>query len=152
MSPRSPQQRYDSARPSYTKVNKERFADLEAGTSVLIPSPQDIEGVIEDLAPAETLTLTELRQQLAQRHGTDGACPVMTGMNLRIVADLALEAIDAGHDPAEASGLVAGDEGDSDEGDSEVVPFWKVVEPTSSLASKLPGGPARIRQLRKLGR
>lgn len=147
MSARSPQQRYDSARPSYTKVNEKRFADLEAGTSVLIPSPQDIEGVIEDLAPAETLTLTELRQRLAQRHGADGSCPVMTGMNLRIVADLALEAIDAGHDPAEASGSAVGDEGGS-----EVVPFWKVVEPTSSLASKLPGGPTRIRQLRKLGR
>ncbi len=40
---RSPQQRYDSARPSYTKVNEKRFADLEAGTTVLIPSPQDIE-------------------------------------------------------------------------------------------------------------
>jgi hypothetical protein len=135
---RSPQERYDSARPSYTKVNDKRFADLEAGTTVLIPSPQDIEAVIDDLAPAETLTLTQLRQRLAQRHGADGSCPVMTGMNLRIVADLALEAVDAGHDPAMSS-----------EAGGEVVPFWKVVEPTSSLASKLPGGPDRIRQLRE---
>ncbi len=138
---RSPQERYDSARPSYTKVNEKRFADLEAGTSVLIPSPQDIEQVIDDLDPAETLTLSQLRQRLAQRHGADGSCPVMTGMNLRIVADLGLEAIDAGHDPA-----VSGEFG------GEVVPFWKVVEPTSSLASKLPGGPDRITQLRSLGR
>ncbi len=138
---RSPQERYDSARPSYTKVNEKRFADLEAGTSVLIPSPKDIEEVIDDLAAAESLTLTELRQRLAQQHGADGACPVMTGMNLRIVADLGLEAIDAGHDPA-----LATDAG------GEVIPFWKVVEPSSSLASKLPGGPDRITQLRSLGR
>ena len=137
----SPQERYDSARPSYTKVNEKRFADLEAGTSVLIPSPQDIELVIYELAPAKTLTLTELRQRLAQRHDADGSCPVMTGMNLRIVADLGLEAIDAGHDPA----LTAGAGG-------EVIPFWKVVEPSSSRASKLPGGPDRITQLRSLGR
>ncbi len=137
----SPQERYDSARPSYTKVNEKRFADLEAGTTVLIPSPQDIELVVEELAPAETLTLTELRQRLAEQHDADGSCPVMTGMNLRIVADLGLEAIDAGHDPAVATAS-----------GGEVVPFWKVVEPTSSLASKLPGGPDRIRQLRSLGR
>lgn len=139
--PRSPQERYDTARPSYTKVNEKRFADLEAGTSVLIPSPQDIVLAIDELAPNETLTLTELRQSLAQQHDADGSCPVMTGMNLRIVADLGMEAIDAGHDPA-----LATDSG------GEVIAFWKVVEPTSSLASKLPGGPDRIAQLRALGR
>lgn len=137
----SPQERYDSARPSYTRVNEKRFADLEAGTSILIPSPQDIALVIDELATSETLTLTELRQRLAQRHGADGSCPVMTGMNLRIVADLGLEAIDAGHDPAMST-----------DAGGEVVPFWKVVEPTSSLASKLPGGPDRIVQLRALAR
>lgn len=95
------QERYDSARPSYIRVNDKKFADLPAGTTVLIPSPSDIEHELNGLAADEHITLTELRQRLAERHDADGTCPVMCGMNLRIVAELALEALDAGLPKAE---------------------------------------------------
>lgn len=124
------QERFDTARPSYTKVNDKRFADLPAGTTVLIPSPRDIEEEIAALGDGETVDLTELRQRLAARHEADGACPVMTGMNLRVVAELCMEALDAGI-PAD-----------------DLVPVWSAVEPTSNLAKKLPGGPDRIAALR----
>ncbi len=123
-------ERYDQARPTYTKVNKKRFADLEAGTTVLIPSPADIEAEINHLAADERITFTELRQRLATRHHADGSCPVMTGMNLRVVAELAIEAVDTGIDQA------------------EVAPVWNVIDPDSPLAAKLPGGRARIKTLR----
>jgi DNA-directed RNA polymerase sigma subunit (sigma70/sigma32) len=113
------QERYDQARPSYVKTNEKRFADLEAGTTVLIPSPQDIETVINELAPDEIIDLTELRDRLATMHDADGACPVMTGMHLRIVAEIALDALDAGvpmHD---------------------VTPVWNAIAPKSNLAKKL---------------
>ena len=124
------QQRFDEARPTYTRVNEKRFADLEPGTTVLIPSPPDIAAEIDALAGNELLNLTEFRRRLADRHGSDGACPVMTGMNLRIVAEIAFDALDGGTSP---------------EG---VVPVWKVIEPKTPLASKLSGGPDRIRELR----
>ena len=130
MSPKTSQQKFDCARSTYIRVNDKRFADLEAGTTVLIPSPRDIGALIEELDNGETMTLTELRGRLAERHGADGSCPVMTGMHLRIVADLGIEALDAGT-PAE-----------------EVLPFWEVIEPTSALAKRLPGGPERISRLR----
>ena len=113
------QQRYDSARPSYTKVNDKKFADLEAGTSVLIPSPADIEHEIAEAKPGTTLTLTELRHRLAERHDADGTCPVMCGMNLRIVAEVTFEALDAGV-PAE-----------------QLTPVWNAVDPSSDLGTKL---------------
>ena len=124
------QERYDTATPSYIRVNDKRFADLEAGTTILIPSPADIAAEIESLPTHETIDLGELRRRLAARHGADGACPVMTGMNLRIVAELSLEGLDAGA-PEHA-----------------VVPVWKAVDPKSALAKKLPGGVARITDLR----
>lgn len=124
------QERYDTAKPTYTRVNEKRFADLEAGTSVLIPSPQDIEAVVNDLPTDQTITLTELRNALAERHGADGTCPVMCGMNLRVAAEVNLSALDAGV-PA-----------------SEVVPIWNAIDPGKPLAAKLPGGADRIRQLR----
>ena len=128
------QERYDSARPSYTKVNDQKFADLEAGTTVLIPSPSDIEQAIADGDPNEVLTLTQLRDRLAARHDADGTCPVMCGMNLRVVAECAFEALDAGM-PSR-----------------DLVPVWNVIDPTSKLAGKLPGGRPRIEELRSSSR
>ncbi len=127
--PVSWQERFDSARPTYTRVNEKRFADLEPGTSVLIPSPQDIEREINEVEPGRPIDLSELRNRLAQRHGADGSCPVMTGMNLRIVAELSFEALDRG--------AVT----------DEVTPVWRVVSPSSNLAKKLKGGPDRLAAL-----
>lgn len=124
------QERYDTSKASYMRTNDKQFADLPAGTTVLIPSPQDIEVVANGLADGETMTLTDLRKSLAEMHDADGTCPVMCGMNLRVAAEVTFEAIDSGVPQ------------------SEVVPIWNVIEPTSNLAKKLPGGPDRIRDLR----
>lgn len=124
------QRRYDTAKASYVKTNDKQFADLPAGTSVLIPSPQDIESVANALPDDATMTLTELRGALAKMHDADGTCPVMCGMNLRVAAEVTMDALDAGVPQA------------------EVVPIWKVIEPTGNLAAKLPGGVERIQSLR----
>lgn len=127
---RSWQQRYDSAKPSYLKVNTKQFADLEAGTSILIPSPADIEEEIARLEPSTTIPFGDLRARLAERHDADGTCPVMCGMNLRIVAEVVFEALDAG---------VPTD---------QVTPVWNAIETKSAWASKLPGGIERVERMR----
>lgn len=124
------QARYDQATPSYTKVNDKKFADLDAGTTILIPSPQDIEAEVNKLQSGETIELGELRARLADCHGADGSCPVMTGMNLRVVAELAFDALDAGL-PVD-----------------DVVPVWRAVSPSSTPAKKRAGAPDLIRELR----
>ena len=124
------QDRFDNAKPTYTKVNEKQFADLPAGTTVLIPSPQDIASVIDTIPSGTTWTLSELRDTLAAQHDADGACPVMTGMNLRVVAEVNLSALDAGV-PVE-----------------EVTPVWRALDPNSNVATKTPGGADRIRSLR----
>jgi hypothetical protein len=91
-----------------------------------VPSPHDIEAEIRGLRGAETLTFAELRQRLAARHAADGTCPVMTSMNLRVVAEIALAELDDGM-PADA-----------------VTEVWRAIDPHSTLARKLPGGPDRI--------
>ena len=124
------QDRFDNAKPTYTKVNEKQFADLPAGTTVLIPSPSDIASVIDTIPSGTTRTLTELRDALASQYDADGACPVMTGMNLRVVAEVNLSALDAGV-PVE-----------------HVTPVWRALDPNSKVATKTPGGAARIRALR----
>lgn len=124
------QDRYDNAQPTYSKINDKKFADLEPGTTVLIPSPQDIEAEINKLEHGDVIELSELRRRLATAHGADGSCPVMTGMNVRVVAELAFDALDAGV-PVD-----------------DVVPIWRAVAPASTPAKKRPGGADRIRTLR----
>ena len=75
--------------------------------------------------PGQTITFAELRDRLAIRHDADGSCPVMTGMNLRTSAEVALADL--------AEGVPA----------DEVPPVWKLVDPAGPLAPKLPGGAAR---------
>ena len=128
--PLSFNEKYDRARPSYVRVNGKRFADLPAGTTILIPSPQDIEAELSRLVPGEYIGAIELRRRMAQRHGTEGTCPVMTGMNLRIVAERALDQLSAGMSM------------------SDVAPVWLAIDPTSPLGQKLPGSSARMADLR----
>lgn len=128
--PASWQEKYDNAKPSYIRTNDKKFADLEPGTTILIPSPSDIEAEIASLGDGETVSLTKLRQRLASVHDADGTCPVMCGMNLRVVAEVAFEALDAG---------IAAD---------ELAPVWNAIDPKSNLAKKLPGGPERVSALR----
>ncbi len=121
---------YETAEPSYTKVNDKAFADLAPGTTILIPSPADIEGEIGRLSADETISLTELRDRLADRHDADSTCPVMCGIHLRAVAETVLSEIDGGAPQ------------------HEVTPVWKAIDPGSPLAKKLPGGASRLRALR----
>lgn len=124
------QQKFDQAKPSYVKVNERRFADLPGGTTVLVPSPQDIETEIWLIPAGGQLSFGELRNRLAFCHAADGTCPVMTGMNLRVVAEIAFEALRRG------------------EPKNEVAPVWRVIDPASALAAKLADGPERLRRLR----
>ena len=124
------QERFDNAKPSYIKVNDKQFADLPAGTTVLIPSPKDIASTIDMIPAGKRVTLTQLRDSLASQHSADGACPVMTGMNLRVVAEVSLDALDAGV-PLE-----------------DVTPVWRAMDPNGSVAAKVPGGADRLRSLR----
>ncbi len=124
------QQRFDTAKPTFSKVNDKKFADLEAGTSVLIPSPADIQAEIDSVGPKQQISFGELRKRLAERHLADGTCPVMCGMNLRIVAEVVFDALDAGV-PTE-----------------HVTPVWNVIDPKTGLAQKLNGGSKRVTALR----
>ena len=123
-------EKYENARPSVVRIQEKPFADLQPGQMVVIPSPQDVDRAVREIPPGELRSQRQLRQRVAGYHEADNACPAVTGIQLRVVAELATEALDAGA-PLDA-----------------VAPFWRVVEPGSNIASKLPGGSVRIADLR----
>lgn len=72
-----------------------------------------------------------MRQQVAQSHNGDGCCPLTTSTATRIVAEAAWEEIASGKKP------------------EQVTPFWRLIEPGSSIAQKLACGSDFIEHMRR---
>ena len=105
---------------------------LGTGT-LLIPSPRDVEGVIRGIPEGEIMTVAQIRRSLAARYATNSACPLCTGMFVRLSAEAAEE--------------------EAREGQTRIVPYWRVVKNDGSLNPKFPGGAERqAERLRGEGR
>ncbi|HWZ30340.1 MAG TPA: MGMT family protein [Bryobacteraceae bacterium] len=89
---------------------------------MLIPCPLDVDALIRKVPRGKLVTQTQLREKLAQAAGVDVACPITTGIFVRIVAEAAAE--------------------DARSGKSRITPYWRVVRDDGSLMEKLPGGPS----------
>jgi hypothetical protein len=68
------------------------------------------------------ITTSQLRDYLAAQAGADSACPMTTGMFLRVVAEAAEEAVRAGK--------------------KRVTPYWRTIRDDGGLNDKFPGGAA----------
>ncbi len=78
----------------------------------------------------ESGAIAQMRASLAGEFGADAACPLTSGIGARIGAEVALEE------------LAMGKSKDS------VAPFWRLIDPKSPHAKKLPCGPDLVRTLR----
>ena len=119
------------ARPPHMVTLDKDFAGVPAGSRLLISSPAEVEDFLTLKLPSgSTMSIQQLRRELAELHDADATCPVSTSIFLRAVAEAAWDDIEAGR-PA-----------------SEVAPFWRVVDPASPLAKKLRAGSQWIEQQR----
>lgn len=90
------------------------------GKKLLIPRPRDVDAAVRRVRKGRVMTISTLRNRLAEGTGADSACPLCTGIFLRIVAEAAEEDLLAGR--------------------KRVAPWWRVVRDDGSLNPKLPGG------------
>jgi hypothetical protein len=100
---------------------------LGKGT-LLIPSPRDVESAIRSIRRGTVKPVSKIRADLAAKYSTTAACPLVTGIFVRIAAEAAEE--------------------DSREGKLRITPYWRVVKDDGSLNPKFPGGV--IRQAERL--
>ncbi|MBK9109581.1 MAG: hypothetical protein IPM92_14710 [Saprospiraceae bacterium] len=94
----------------------ERFG----GNKMVIPTPRLIEKIIFEIPTSKTLKLTQLREHIAEECKADYACPLTTGIFLRIVAEYAEEL--------------------KKEGELKIPPYWRIIRDDGSLFEKFPGG------------
>lgn len=120
-------------KPSVTKLGKP-YAGHDAGARMLIATPAVVAAYVEAIPRGESRTMPQMREELAEAHRADFACPLTTGIFLRIASELAWEQHQAG------TAL------------SKITPFWRVVDLKSPMASKLACGPEFIARQRKAER
>jgi hypothetical protein len=98
------------------------FADIPAGSTMFIATPKLIDQYIKEIGLGKRINTKTLRKDLALEHNADYTCPVTTGIFLRIVAEANYEKLQQG------------------KRSDEITPFWRVIEPNSTLAKKLTFG------------
>jgi len=87
---------------------------------MLIPRPLEVDAVVRRVRKGKLATQSLVRAELARRAGADAACPLTTGIFLRIVAEAAEENRRAGK--------------------TRVTPYWRVIKDDGRLNDKFPGG------------
>jgi hypothetical protein len=95
--------------------------------TMVIPKPLDVDALIRRVPKGKIATVLQLRQELAKRSNVDVACPLCTGIFVRISAEAAEEERRAGK--------------------KSVTPYWRVISSEGRLNPKYPGGATRQRRL-----
>ncbi|MEW5700962.1 MAG: hypothetical protein AB1792_01860 [Candidatus Zixiibacteriota bacterium] len=100
--------------------------------TMLISRPIDVDWLIRKVRKGRLTTPTLIRERLARDYGAENACPLCTGIFIRIVAEAAEE--------------------DRRARKGRITPYWRVVQSDGSLYTKFPGSAAaQARHLRTEG-
>ncbi|MDX2241372.1 MAG: hypothetical protein NW224_11860 [Leptolyngbyaceae cyanobacterium bins.302] len=81
------QQKLNAKKEPKLQVTQKAIAGIPAGGQLLFPTPQLIKQFIDQIPQGKSVTLDEMRQQVAQAHKGDGCCPLTTSTATRIVAE-----------------------------------------------------------------
>ena len=118
-------------KPEVKLLKKRINANFPAGR-MLIATPKVIDKTVRSVKKGKTITIEELREKLARSYRADYACPLTTGIFLRVVAENA--------------------ELQRSRGASRIAPYWRVLQKDNSLNPKFPGGiSSQARKLRAEG-
>ncbi len=120
--------------PSHGKVVRvpPKMRKAFGSGTMLIPRPRDVDAIMRSVKKGRLITTSEIRKRLARKAGADCACPLTTGIFIRIAAEAAEE--------------------DRRAGRARITPYWRTVRDDGGLNEKYPGGAAaQAAKLRKEG-
>lgn len=120
-----------NAEPTVKTIEK-AFADMPAGSRMLIPNPVLLDRYIRQIPEGCSTDVKQMRNDLAIEHRADHTCPVTSGIFLRIVAEAAYEQYQRKGKPLEL-----------------ITPFWRAFDENSPTAKKLSFGVDFLRKQRK---
>lgn len=100
------------------ELEPEVVTDRRLGDRLLLPTPLLVADVIAEVPRGQTITVSALRNGLAQRFGTDRTCPLMTGIFAKIIAGAVADDLAHGRKPR--------------------WPVWRLVNDNGTLATTWP--------------
>lgn len=124
--------RFGSAKAPHVVVLESPFAGVPVGARMLISSPGEIAAYVASIPHGEARTMVRMRSDLSRKAGADAMCPVTAAIYMRVVAETALEDLQAGKDL------------------SAVVPFWRILGPKDKITAKLSCGVEGLEHLKRL--
>ena len=120
----------DSSPTEIRPVREGRFKNITADQFMLYPNGRAVDTAVRAIPSGRTLTLNELRAELAAAHGAAITCPVTTARSLLVAAEAAREAYEGGAALA------------------EIAPVWRVLDETSSILRRLSFDPSFLLEQR----
>ncbi|MCD6528066.1 MGMT family protein [bacterium] len=106
--------------PKIVKIPKKMEKRFGKG-KMLIPNPLDIKVLIGKVKKGKLITQEKIREKLTKKFKVNAACPITTGIFIRIVAEAAEE--------------------EKSQGKKGITPWWRVIKSDGSLNPKFPGFP-----------
>lgn len=88
--------------------------------TMVIPSPREVDEIMRKVPKGKLITINQIREIVARRHGATLGCPITTGIHARIAAGA------AGEDEAE--------------GKKRITPYWRTLKGEGEVNPKYPGG------------
>jgi hypothetical protein len=88
--------------------------------TVVIPAPREVDEIMRSVPRGKLITINQIRERLAKRHGATIGCPITTGIFASIAARAAEEA--------------------KAEGKKNITPYWRTLKVGGALNEKYPGG------------
>lgn len=109
-------------KPAESKIVEipERMRKQWGPGTMVIGTAMLVDSLVRKVPSGKLVTVSQIMDRLAQDSGADSACPMTTGIFLRIVAETAEE--------------------DRAAGRKDISPYWRVVKTRGALNPKYPGG------------
>ena len=125
------QEKMHNGHPAKTEIVDKQFADIPAGASMYIATPEIVDAYIRNIPEGAHTTLQQMRKDLAAANNAEYCCPITSGIFLRIVAEAAHEEYLAGKRL------------------KSITPFWRIIDSKSPAAKKLSFGVGFVEEQRK---
>ena len=102
--------------PKIIEVTDEKSVERYGGTQMLIAPPLEYDEIMSKVPEGKVITITEIRDFLANKHGSDFTCPMTAGIFISLSAQASCER------------------------DHDRIPFWRTLKSNGELNPKYPGG------------
>jgi len=121
----------DKGLPKVVEITGKMSTRWGTGT-VCIPAPREVDEIMRNVPKGKLITINQIREIVAQKHGATIGCPLTTGIFAWIAAHAAEEA--------------------AAEGKRDITPYWRTLKVGGQLTEKYPGGvEAQAAHLREEG-